>query len=66
MSVLSALVGFSGPILILSGYVKPGIASTAGGSASGGISFYWMRLAKDANDRLDKLSASHDRNALKE
>ena len=53
-TALSTCIGFVGAVLLLSGKVPEGIVTTAGGLVS---SVHCVRLAKDANDRLDKLLA---------
>ncbi|MBD2078418.1 hypothetical protein H6G01_00575 [Leptolyngbya sp. FACHB-17] len=50
---ISALVGLVGAGLLLSGKVPAGAVTAIGGLAS---SACCIRFAKDANDRLDKLS----------
>ena len=47
-------ISIFGAIALLSGKVSEGSVTTAGGIAS---SLHCMRLAKDANDRLDKILA---------
>ncbi len=48
-----ALVGISGVILLITGQPITGGGATAGGL---GATVYCLRLAKDANDRLDKVA----------
>ncbi|MBD2773738.1 TRADD-N-associated membrane domain-containing protein [Iningainema tapete] len=50
-TVLSGAVSFTGVYLILSGQVSSGTMTSAGGLVSN-VAF--AKLAKDANDRLDK------------
>jgi TRAP-type mannitol/chloroaromatic compound transport system permease large subunit len=52
-TVVSAIVGFLGIILSL-GNVSSGVATAVGGATSGAISAGLLRLAKEANDRLDQ------------
>jgi hypothetical protein len=49
----SAIVSFAGILLLLLGNALAGGATTAGGDASGTVSAFWLKLAKEANDRLD-------------
>jgi hypothetical protein len=51
---LSAAISFFGAYALLTGKVPQGAITTAGGLAS---SLHCTRLAKDTNDRLDKLLA---------
>ncbi|MBD2054536.1 hypothetical protein H6F88_00550 [Oculatella sp. FACHB-28] len=51
-TAISACVSLLGAGLLLSGQVSEGIVTTAGGLASGACC---VQLAKDANDRLDKI-----------
>lgn len=53
-TALSTCFGLLGALLLLSGKVPEGTVTTAGGLVSG---IQCVRLAKDANDRLDKLLA---------
>ncbi len=54
ITAASAVVSFIGVLLLSSGNVSVGIPTTASGATSGTISAVWLKLAKDANDRLDK------------
>lgn len=51
-TALSTCFGLLGAVLLLSGKVPEGTVTTAAGLASG---IQCVRLAKDANDRMDKL-----------
>lgn len=52
-TALCAFIGIGGVILMMTGKTVPGSAATAGGI---GATVYCLRLAKDANDRLDKVA----------
>lgn len=51
-TAVCAFVGVGGVVTMMAGKTIPGSAATAGGV---GATVYCLRLAKDANDRLDKL-----------
>jgi hypothetical protein len=51
---LSGAVLLTGAMLLLSGKVSEGAATSAGGLASSAASAIAFQLAKDANDRLDR------------
>lgn len=53
-TALSACIGLVGAGLLLSGKVTEGTVTAAGGMAA---SVQCVQLAKDANDRLDKILA---------
>lgn len=57
MTAFSAAIGLTGAVLMFSGQVPAGIVTTFGG---GGLFAGSLRLAKDANDRLDKLASDAD------
>ncbi|NEQ67665.1 MAG: hypothetical protein F6K21_19595 [Symploca sp. SIO2D2] len=54
LTAASAFIGFAGVLLMFSGNVSAGAVTTAGAATSGTVSASWLRLAKDANDRLDE------------
>jgi len=56
-TALSTLIGFGGATTLITGNIPEGSITTAVGLAS---SLHCSRLAKDANDRLDKLLAELD------
>ncbi len=53
MTAASAIISFMGVGLLLSGKAPEGVVSAAGGLAS---SVRCLQLAKEANDRLDKIA----------
>lgn len=53
MAATSALIGFAGVGLVLLGKASEGTITTTGGLASS--AYCLQQLAKDTNDRLDKL-----------
>ena len=57
MTAVSAAIGLAGAVLLASGQIPAGVV-TATGSTS--LSICCLRLAKDANDRLDKLASESD------
>jgi hypothetical protein len=54
MTVTTAVIGLIGISLLLTGKVSEGVLTTAGGATSSGL---YLKVAKDANDRLDKIVA---------
>ncbi|NEQ67720.1 MAG: hypothetical protein F6K21_19880 [Symploca sp. SIO2D2] len=56
LAAIGGIVGMAGIILLFSGKVSEGTVTTAGGLASNIMSIRCLKLAKDANDRLDKLA----------
>ena len=52
-TALCAFVGIGGVVLVMTGKTIPGSAATITGV---GATVYCLRLAKDANDRLDKVA----------
>lgn len=54
LTAVSAIIGLAGVLLLFSGNGPAAKAMAAGGATSGAISASWLKLAKDANDRLDK------------
>lgn len=56
-TALSACVGLVGAGFLLHGKLSEGTVTAAGGLASGACC---LRLAKDANDRLDRMLAELD------
>ncbi len=55
LTVASSTVTLAGVILLLTGHVSQGGLTTAGGLASNLVSARCLQLAKDANDRLDRI-----------
>lgn len=53
LTAVSAIISFAGVVLLFSGNVSVATATTAGGLSSGAVSACWLKLAKDANNRLD-------------
>ena len=56
LTVASSTVTLAGIILLLAGQVSQGSLTTVGGLASNLVSVRCLQLAKDANDRLDKVA----------
>lgn len=56
----SALISFVGVILLFSGNVSTGTVTTVGAVTAGTVSASCLRLAKDANDRLDETAKAFD------
>lgn len=54
LMTVSAIIGISGVMLLFSGNVSVGAFTAAGGAVYGTVSTSWLKLAKDANDRLDE------------
>jgi hypothetical protein len=53
LTAVSAIISFAGVLLLFSGNVSAATPTTAGGLSSGAVSACWLKLAKDANNRLD-------------
>ena len=53
LTAVSAIISFAGVLMLFSGNVSAATATTAGGLSSGAVSACWLKLAKDANNRLD-------------
>lgn len=60
VTATSAVIGFAGVVLVFAGKAPEGTITATGGLAA---SVRCLQLAKDANDRLDKLS-DHDSDRL--
>lgn len=58
VTATSAVIGFAGIALVFAGKAPEGTITATGGLAA---SVRCLQLAKDANDRLDKLSDHDDR-----
>ncbi|BAZ23234.1 hypothetical protein NIES4073_41220 [Kalymmatonema gypsitolerans NIES-4073] len=54
LTTVSAIAGFAGVVLLFSGNVSAGTLTAAGGGIYGSVTASWLKLAKDANDRLDE------------
>jgi hypothetical protein len=54
LTAVSAIAGFAGIILLFSGNISAGTITAAGGGFYGTVTASWLKLAKDANDRLDE------------
>lgn len=55
VTVATAIISFTSVGLLLSGNVSVGKVTTAAGLASNVVSLVSLKLAKDANDRLDRI-----------
>jgi hypothetical protein len=64
-TVASSTVTLAGIILLLSGQISPGGLATVGGFASNLVRICCLQLAKDANDRLDKVTELERRRRLR-
>ena len=62
MTAFSAAIGLTGAVLMFSGQVPAGLITTTGSTS---LTICGLRLAKDANDRLDKLATDADDNEEK-
>ncbi|MBW4644168.1 MAG: hypothetical protein KME23_14480 [Goleter apudmare HA4340-LM2] len=54
LTTISAIAGFAGILLLFSGNVSAGTVTAASGGFYGTVTASWLKLAKDANDRLDQ------------
>ncbi|NET56804.1 MAG: hypothetical protein F6K47_11755 [Symploca sp. SIO2E6] len=60
LTAISAIIGFTGALLIFSGNVSTGVAMTRVATTSGTVSVSWLKFAKNANDRLNKTANTLD------
>lgn len=56
----SAFISFVGVLMLFSGNVSAGTVTTVGSVTAGTVSASCLRLAKDANDRLDETAKALD------
>ncbi|MGH2416110.1 MAG: TRADD-N-associated membrane domain-containing protein [Microcystaceae cyanobacterium] len=56
LTTISASIGCLSVLLLMTGNVSAGTLTAAGGGFYGTVSASWLRLSKDANDRLDILA----------
>jgi hypothetical protein len=54
LTSISAIAGFAGIMLLFAGNISAGTVTAAGGGIYGTVTASWLKLAKDANDRLDE------------
>lgn len=51
--IVSAIISFTGVVMLFSGDVSSAAATTAGGLSSGAASAYWLKLVQYTNERLN-------------